>query len=60
MNGLAFDFILKKFRAIDVKDFQPISLVRGVYKITAKVLANRLKSILEKITSHPQKAFVRG
>jgi hypothetical protein len=33
------------------KDFQPISLVGGVYKIVAKVLANRLKMIVEKIIS---------
>jgi hypothetical protein len=27
--------------AIDLKDFWPISLVGGIYKIIAKVLANR-------------------
>jgi hypothetical protein len=33
----------KKLGALDIKDFCPISLVGGVYKIVVKVLANRLK-----------------
>jgi hypothetical protein len=47
-------------RAIDLKDFRPISLVSRVYKIIAKVLANRLRRIVEKIISKPQNAFVQG
>lgn len=35
----------------NVKDFRPISLIGGVYKILAKVLANRLKSVLETVIS---------
>ena len=31
------------------KDIRPISLIIGVYKIIAKVLANRLKKVLEKV-----------
>lgn len=45
---------------MNLKDFCPISLVSGVYKIIAKVLANRLRKVVEKIISKPQNAFVKG
>jgi hypothetical protein len=45
---------------LDLKDFQPISLVSGVYKIIAKVLANRLRRVVEKVISKPQNAFVKS
>jgi len=40
LNATFIALIPKKFGAMDLKDFQPISLVSGVYKIIAKVLAN--------------------
>lgn len=43
--------IPKKLRARDIKDFHPISLVSEVYKIIAKILANRLKEVLRKVVS---------
>jgi hypothetical protein len=60
INATFLALIPKKFGAVDLKDFRPISLVSGVYKIIAKVLANRLRRVVEKIISNPQNAFVKG
>ena len=43
--------IPKKEDVVDTKDFRPISLVGGLYKILAKVLANILKRVVEKVVS---------
>jgi hypothetical protein len=43
-----------------VKDFRPIGLVSGIYKIIAKVLVNRMKAILENIIPNTQSAFIKG
>ena len=52
--------IPKKGGAEDLGDFQPISLLGRLYKLLAKVLANRLKKVLGKMVSADQNAFVRG
>jgi hypothetical protein len=43
-----------------VKDFRPISLLGGVYKIVAKILANRLRSLVPKLVHPSQAGFVPG
>ena len=39
----------KKSGAEDLGDFRPISLLGGLYKLLAKVLANRLKKVVGKV-----------
>nr|GFB10907.1 RNA-directed DNA polymerase, eukaryota, reverse transcriptase zinc-binding domain protein [Tanacetum cinerariifolium] len=41
-----------------VKDFRPISLIRSLYKIIAKILANRLVGVLGDLVSEVQSAIV--
>lgn len=50
----------KKLGVEALKDFRPFSLVGSMYKIFAKVLANRLKSILGKLISPTQSVFAHG
>ncbi|RVW55159.1 LINE-1 reverse transcriptase-like [Vitis vinifera] len=44
----------------DLGDYRPISLLGGLYKLLAKVLANRLKKVIGKVISPDQNAFVKG
>ena len=44
----------------DLGDYRPISLLGGLYKLLAKVLANRLKKVIGKVVSPDQNAFVMG
>jgi len=41
-------------------DFRPISLVGCMYKVLAKVLANRLRGVISSVVSDTQSAFVKG
>jgi hypothetical protein len=57
---MLFALIPKIPGVVDPKDFRPISMVGSIYKIVAKILANKLKTVLEKIISKSQNAFICG
>jgi hypothetical protein len=50
-NATFISLVPKKVGAVKVKDFRPIILVSGIYKIIVMFLANRLKIVLENIIS---------
>jgi hypothetical protein len=53
INSTFIALIPKVHGAKDIKDFRSISLVGGIYKIIAKVLANRMKRVMDKVISKP-------
>ena len=54
LNSTLLVLIPKKKGAEGLKDFRPISLVGGLYKLLAQVLTNRLKSIVGMLVSNNQ------
>ena len=60
LNASFLVLIPKKQIVEDFKDLRPINLVGGLYKILSKVLANRIKRVLDKVISKSQNAFVKG
>ena len=51
LNALFLTLIPKKCNVVNIKDFRPISLVGSVYKLLSKVLANRLRVVLDNLIS---------
>ena len=60
LNASFITLIPKRQNASNICDFRPISLIGSIYKMLAKVLANRLKGVLDKLISESQNAFVGG
>ena len=60
LNALFLTLIPNKGNAVNIKDFRPISLVGSMYKLLSKVLANRLRAVLDNLISENQNSFVGG
>ncbi|XP_059636152.1 uncharacterized protein LOC132278376 [Cornus florida] len=60
LNATFIAFIPKKGGVLDIRDFCPISLVGCFYKLIAKVLASRLRKVLDDVISDSQNAFMGG
>ena len=52
LNASFLALIPKKVDAVEIKDFRPISLVGGIYKIIFKVLANHLRRVAHGLISN--------
>jgi hypothetical protein len=60
INSTIISLIPKFESPQKLNGFRPISLVGCLYKILAKVLANRLRMVVGKVISETQMAFVKG
>ncbi|WMV25045.1 hypothetical protein MTR67_018430 [Solanum verrucosum] len=60
INVTFVTLIPKKIGEEELNDFRPISLVGGVYKIIAKLLAERLKKVMHKLVNKQQMAFIKS
>ena len=43
-----------------IKNWRPITLLNTVYKITSRTIANRIKTVLNKLISNDQTGFIQG
>lgn len=60
INKAIVSLLRKKDGAVDIRDYQPVSLIHGAVKIVDKILASRLAEDLPRLVGHHQSAFVRG
>ena len=60
LNSTFLVLVPKKGDVEDLRDYKPINLAGRLYKLLAKVLANRLKQVVGKVVSSSQNAFVEG
>ena len=60
LNASFLTLIPKNPNAVNIKEFRPISLVGSVYKLLSKVLANKLRVVLDCLSSETQNSFVGG
>ncbi|WMV59774.1 hypothetical protein MTR67_053159 [Solanum verrucosum] len=59
LNATFVVLIPKKLGAVELKDFKPISLIGGMYKIIAKLITERMKTVMGRLIDEHQMAFLK-
>lgn len=60
INHAVIALIPKTSHAAEVGDFRPIACCNVIYKIIAKILANRIRPLLDSLVDRAQSAFIPG
>ena len=60
LNASFIVLIPKCVFALGLNEFRPINLVGCIYKLLAKVLANRLRNVMDEVIGHNQFAFIKS
>ena len=60
MNETLLVLIPKVEQPENLREFRPISLCDVIYKIITKIIANRIKGILDEIIGPHQCSFIKG
>ena len=60
INSTVLALIPKKTEASEMKDYRPIACCNILYKVVSKIIANRLKTLMPRIISANQSAFIQG
>ncbi|KAK3199090.1 hypothetical protein Dsin_022505 [Dipteronia sinensis] len=60
INQTFITLIPKTLNPSVLGDYRPISLVNSLYKVLSKVLANRIKRVMNSVIGEYQSAFVKG
>lgn len=60
LNATFVTMIPKKVDAEEQKNFMPISLIGGLYKIIANFLAERVKRVIHSLVDRHQMAFIKS
>ncbi|KAK2636756.1 hypothetical protein Ddye_031548 [Dipteronia dyeriana] len=60
LNYTFIALILKTKCPVNLKEYRPFSLIGSFYKVLEKVLANRLKIVMNSIIGQSQMAFIKG
>ncbi|KAF2313957.1 hypothetical protein GH714_020925 [Hevea brasiliensis] len=60
VNSSFISLITKVIGSSLLTDFRPISIIGCLYKITAKILTSRIKSVIGDVIDMQQSAFIKG